>query len=93
MTAAVADPRDPTRVVLWTFLALGGGGALLGGVLGFALGSSSCSSEDMICFSRGDTTFAGAIIFGLAGVGIALVGLLAWLLVRVATRRGSSGKS
>jgi hypothetical protein len=89
---AVPAPRDPIRVVLWTFLVLGGGGALVGGVIGFALGSS-CSSEDMICFSRSDTTFAGVIIFGLAGVGIAIVGLLVWLLVRVATRRGSSANS
>jgi hypothetical protein len=92
-TAAVADPRDPIKVVLWTFLALGGGGAVIGGIIGFVLGSSSCSSEDMICFSRGDTTIAGVIIFGLAGVGIALVGLLAWLLVRVAARHGSRADS
>ena len=84
---AEVDEADPVRVVLWTFLALCGGGALLGGVLGF-VGSSSCSG-DMLCFSRGDTTIAGALIFGLAGAGIALVGLLVWLVLRTVRHRRS----
>jgi hypothetical protein len=91
--AGVAEPPRTARVVLWTFLVLGVGGALVGGVIGLVLGSSSCSGEDMLCFSRGDTALAGVIIFGSAGTAIALVGLLAWLLIRVATQPPSSRDS
>jgi hypothetical protein len=88
-----ADAPGWARVGLWALLVLGGGGAVICGVLGFASGSSSCSSQDIVCFSRGDLAFVGAVVFGLAGAGIFLVGSLVWLLVRMARRHRSRAAS
>jgi hypothetical protein len=79
-------------------------GALLAifvlGVLGVAVGvviglvtTAPCNSQDFICFSPGETAFIFAIVFGLGGAGLGIVGSLLWVLGRKAARHWSCADS